>query len=230
VAQQSESQKLVEARTIELQNLSARLLQLQDEERRRISRELHDSVGQELAAVKMAIGSVRDKDKAIEALKKAAEMVDSAIKSVRTMSYLLHPPLLDEVGLLAAIHWFVDGLQKRSGLQVQLIVKPATLARFSRDIEATIYRVLQEALTNVYRHSESRAARVEIDQQPRQVVLRVRDYGRGFFSQVVTEGPVRFGVGMSGMRERVKQFGGEFKVSPAEPGTLIEAVIPLFAG
>ena len=227
VNQLAESQKLVELRTLELQNLSARLLQLQDEERRRIARELHDAVGQELAVLKMTLAGAKP-DRLEQAVKNSIEMTDAAIKTVRSLSYLLHPPLLDESGLMAALHWFIEGIEKRSGVQVQLILKPVSFPRLSRDIETTIFRVVQESLTNVYRHSGSTMARVELDRQPERVVLRIRDYGKGLLTDPAELSATKLGVGIGGMRERVKQFGGELRISSAEPGTVVEAYIPLF--
>lgn len=226
--QLAESQKLVELRTLELQNLSGRLLQLQDEERRRIARELHDAVGQELAMIKMTLEGGQKKADLKPAVQQSIELTNSTIQTVRSLSYLLHPPLLDETGLMAALHWFIDGLQKRSGLQVQFVLNPVSFPRLGKDIETTIFRVVQEALTNVYRHSESSGARVEVDRQPERVVLRIRDYGKGILVDPVAIGGSRIGVGIGGMRERVKQFGGELRVSPAEPGTIVEAFLPLF--
>jgi len=227
VNQLAESQKLVELRTLELQNLSARLLQLQDEERRRIARELHDAVGQELAVLKMTLAGAKP-ERLEEAVKNSILMTDATIKTVRSLSYLLHPPLLDESGLMAALHWFIEGIEKRSGVQAQLILKPPSFPRLTRDIETTIFRVVQEALTNVYRHSGSSMARVELDRQPERVVLRIRDYGKGMLTDPTELSATKLGVGIGGMRERVKQFGGELRISSAEPGTVVEAYIPLF--
>ncbi len=228
INQLTETQKLVELRTIELQNLSGRLLQLQDEERRRLARELHDSVGQELTVLKMTLERARNARDISSAMRESIELTESTIKTVRSLSYLLHPPLLDETGLMSALHWLIDGLQKRSGLQVQLLVTPLNFPRLGKDIETTIFRIVQEALTNVYRHSGSSGARVELDRQPERVLLRIRDYGKGLLPDPMGIGGSRIGVGIGGMRERVKQFGGELKVSSAEPGTLVEAAIPLF--
>jgi signal transduction histidine kinase len=149
---------------------------------------------------------------------------------VRNLSYLLHPPLLDEVGLRAALYWYVDGLQKRSGIQVSLSVSPPIFPRLLKDIETAIFRVIQESLTNAYRHAETNSIRVEIEKQLECVVVRVRDYGKGLHQEMIngTALPSMVGVGISGMRERVRQFGGELTVTSAEPGTLVEARIPLF--
>lgn len=188
----------------------------------------HDAVGQELAVLKMTLQAARRNDQRESAVEQAIGLTDSAIKTVRSLSYLLHPPLLDESGLMPAIHWFIEGVQERSGIQVQLLVKPLSFPRLGRDIETTIFRVIQEALTNVYRHSGSTGARVELDRQPERIVLRIRDYGKGILTDPSATGGSKIGVGIGGMRERVKQFGGDLKVTPAEPGTIVEASIPLF--
>jgi PAS domain S-box-containing protein len=223
IAQLDESRRVIELRTLDLQKLSTRLLHIQDEERRRIARELHDDLGQQLAALKMELNKLTHSGA-------ANELVDTAVASVRNLSYLLHPPLLDETGLRAALHWYVDGMVKRSNIQVTLTVIPSIFARLPRDIETTIFRVVQESLTNIYKHANSDSARVEIDKQPEWVVVRVRDYGKGVAHPTGSrERTSSLGVGISGMRERVRQFGGELTVTRAEPGTLVEAKIPLFS-
>jgi PAS domain S-box-containing protein len=223
VAQLDEYRRVVDLRTLDLQKLSARLLHVQDEERRRIARELHDDLGQQLAALKMELSKLADAGA-------ANDLVDGAVASVRNLSYLLHPPLLDETGLRAALHWYVDGMVKRSNIQITLTVTPPIFARLTRDIETTIFRVVQESLTNIYKHANSGSARVEIDRQPEWVVVRVRDYGKGVAHAIAgQERASALGVGITGMRERVRQFGGELTVARAEPGTLVEAKIPLFS-
>jgi PAS domain S-box-containing protein len=220
IAQLDESQRIVELRTLELQNLSARVLHIQDEERRRIARNLHDDLGQQLAALKMVLDNDGNRE--------AIQIADQAIETVRSLSYLLHPPLLDESGLRPALHWFIDGLMRRSKLDVTLTVRPQNFPRLSAEIETAIFRVIQESLTNVFRHANTASARVEIDKQSEWIVLRVRDYGKGL--PVETTTPLAStGVGISGMRERVRQFGGELAVLRAEPGTMVEARIPLLA-
>jgi PAS domain S-box-containing protein len=222
VAQLDESQHLIQLRTLELQRLSAQLLQIQDEERRRLARELHDELGQQLSALKMVLDARPDNQD-------ASRITDTALSMVRNLSYLLHPPLLDEAGLRPALHWYIDGLIKRSNIQISLDLKPRLFPRLPKDIEVTVFRVIQESLTNVYRHSASESARVEIEKQADQVVIRVRDYGKGCPTEVTgRESSGRLGVGIGGMRERVRQFGGDLLVIRAEPGTLIEATIPLF--
>jgi len=225
MAQLSESRSQLELRTMELQRVSGQLVRIQDEERRRIARELHDDLGQVLIALKMAVqapDSVGKYDNAVD-------LADSALAKVRNLSYLLHPPLLDESGLLPAVHWYIDGFKKRSGVNTTFEYKPETFARLPGDVEMTVFRVIQEALTNVYRHSGSSDARIEIHQQPERVYVRVRDFGKGIVTDVLTGAlSVPTGARIGGMKERVKQFGGEVKVVRAEPGTLVEAVIPIF--
>jgi len=217
-----ELQRVIALRTLELQKLSARLLHLQDEERRRLARELHDELGQQLMLIKMMLDhEARNKD--------ASDLIQVAIGTVRSLSYLLHPPLIDEVGLRPALEWYVEGLIKRSKIQISLTLKPHIFPRLPKEIELTIFRIIQESLTNVYRHAGSARARVEIQRQSTHVIVRVRDYGRGLPSQV-TGGRVSLdqGVGIGGMRERVRQLSGELHITRAEPGTLVEARIPIF--
>ena len=221
ITQLIETQRTVELRTIELQKLSGELMRVQDEERRRISRSLHDDLGQELAALKMEL-DVQNRKMDGKKLAPAIEMVERALSKTRNVSYLLHPPLLEESGLLPALHWYFGGLQKRSELKVNFDYKPLSFPRLPRDLEIAVFRVIQEALTNVYRHSGSEDARIEMIQEPDRVLIRIRDFGKGISST----GPTA-GVGVSGMKERVKQLNGELRVSRAEPGTLVEANIPL---
>jgi PAS domain S-box-containing protein len=222
VSQLDETRRLIELRTFELQKLSTRLLQIQDEERRRIARELHDDLGQQLTIIKMELAS-------LNGVEEVSRLTDIAASTVRNLSYLLHPPLLDETGLRAALHWYVEGMTKRSDIEISLTFTPQAFPRLSGDIETTIFRIIQESLTNVYRHANSESARVEIEKQSEFVSVRIRDFGKGLPREIagrnVSSG---LGVGITGMRERVRQFGGELTMSRAEPGTLIEARIPLF--
>jgi PAS domain S-box-containing protein len=221
VMQLDESQRVVELRTLELQKLSGQLLQIQDEERRRIARELHDDLAQHITALKMDLDAAGNRQ--------AANLAGSVLEKVRNISYLLHPPLLDEAGLRAALYWYVDGIVQRSGIQISVTVNPDNFPRLPKDIETTIFRVVQEALTNVYRHSGSQSARVEIEKQSERVCIRIRDYGKGVPQHIADKAAGRgVGVGVTGMRERLRQFGGELTISRAEPGTLVEAKIPLF--
>jgi PAS domain S-box-containing protein len=222
VSELDESRRVIELRTLELQKLSAQLLNVQDEERRRLARELHDDLGQQLTVLKMTLPKIAENEPSVR-------LTDNALATVRNLSYLLHPPLLDETGLRAALHWYIEGLEKRSGIRISLTITPQSFPRLSKDIETTIFRVVQESLTNVYRHANSESARVEISKQSEWIVVRVRDYGSGMpLEHSAKNFPSRLGVGISGMRERARQFGGELTVSRAEPGILVEAKIGLF--
>jgi PAS domain S-box-containing protein len=222
IAQLDETQRVVELRTLELQKLSGRVLSIQDEERRRLARDLHDDLGQQLAALKMIVDRMKNEE--------AAKVAEDALATVRNLSYLLHPPLLDETGLRAALHWFVEGMTKRSNIDISLTVRPQNFPRLSSDIETTVFRVVQEALSNVFRHAQSESARVEIEKQADWITIRVRDYGKGMPAEMdLLSSVTRMGVGIAGMRERLRQFGGDLSVSRSEPGTLVEAKIPLFA-
>lgn len=220
IAQLVESQRQIELRTLELQKLSGQLMTVQDDERRRLSRSLHDELGQELAAIKMTLDM---QNTAQGKLSPAIEMTERALAKVRNISYLLHPPLLDESGLLPALHWYFEGIQKRAELRISFNYKPAVFPRLSRDLETAIFRVIQEALTNAYRHAGTQDVKIDMEQGPDRVLVRVRDFGKGVGPSAYTTG-----VGISGMKERVKQLNGELRVSRAEPGTLVEATLPLF--
>ena len=222
VAQLVESQRQIELRNLELQKLSGQLINVQDEERRRLSRTLHDELGQELAAIKMSL-EIQGKSHGENWLPPIIETADRAISKVRNISYLLHPPLLDESGLLPALHWYFEGLQKRGELKIAFISKPIVFPRFSVEIETAIFRIVQEAVTNVYRHAGGKEARVEVEFASDRVVIKVRDFGKGIKPHAGTSG-----IGIRGMKERLKQLKGEFKVSRVEPGTLVEAVLPVF--
>jgi PAS domain S-box-containing protein len=225
VTQLLESRRQIELRTLELQKLSTELMRVGDEERRRLARTLHDDLSQHLVALKLELEAKRADEKV--SLSKSIELTDGALLKVRNISYLLHPPLLDESGLLPALHWYIDGLQKRSKMRIIFDYKPAVFQRLPRELENAIFRIIQESLTNVYRHSGSEDARIEIDQGAETVRVRVRDFGKGIGdSGDLTMPPP--GVGISGMKERVKQLNGELRVSRAEPGTLVEATIPIF--
>jgi PAS domain S-box-containing protein len=222
LSQLDETRRLIELRTLELQKLSTQLLQVQDDERRRIARELHDDLGQQLTVIKMELAN-------LSGVEEVGRLTDIAASTVRNLSYLLHPPLLDETGLRAALHWYTEGIAKRSNVDISLTFTPQAFPRLSRDIETTIFRIIQESLTNVCRHADSESARVEIEKQSESVLVRVRDFGKGLSKEIAGRHMTSsLGVGVTGMRERVRQFGGELTISRAEPGTLVEAKIPLF--
>jgi signal transduction histidine kinase len=214
----------------EMQNLSSRLITMQDEERRRIARELHDSLGQELVAAKMLVESIQKVDRLPEAKALAEEgtgSIDNAIKQVRSMSYLLHPPLLDEVGLYSAIRGYLEGLGKRSGIQTHLEVQPPGFPRLGLELETALYRIVQEALTNVCRHSGAGNAWVALRRNRNQVLVSIRDDGKGIADHVVDLRPEGIGVGIGGMKQRIAEFGGELRLQNMTPGTLVELSVPV---
>lgn len=221
-------EKMVDERTAELRELSVRLMTMQDQEHRRIARELHDGLGQELAVAKIVLDSALQQD--LPATKRACteaiSIIDRAIQQVRSMSHLLHPPLLDEVGLLSAISWYIDGLSERSGIQTSLQVEPRDFPRLSPDLETAIFRIVQEALTNVFRHAAANHVWVTLTQRGVQTVVSVRDDGRGIGAKIADLQPDSLGVGIRGIKQRAKEFGGELRVSNANPGTIVEVMIP----
>jgi PAS domain S-box-containing protein len=224
-----ELERMVDDRTAALLRLSSRLITMQDEERRRIARELHDGLGQELVAIKMMLNEILQRKSTIstaQAATEATDIVDRVMQQVRSMSHLLHPPLLDEVGLLSALQWYVDGLAKRSGLETTLEVRPSSFPRLESGLETAIFRVIQEALTNVFRHSAALKVWVTLVQRESQVVVTVRDDGKGIAEEVAELRPGSVGIGVGGMAQRVKEFGGQFRLSNAHPGTIVEVVIP----
>jgi PAS domain S-box-containing protein len=215
-----------------VRDLSARLLRIQDEERRHIARELHDSAGQLLAAINMNISKVaREKEKlstgAGRSVEEAADLVQQALVEIRTMSHLLHPPLLEEVGLESAIRGFIEGFAQRSKIDVNLVVKPG-FERLSPDLEITIFRVIQECLTNVHRHSGSRKAEVRLTRRHCCVHLEVSDEGKGIpLDKLDLNSPATLGVGFRGMRERIRQLGGTLQIDSTGNGTSVEATLPI---
>jgi PAS domain S-box-containing protein len=211
-------------------SLSGRILSLQDDERRRIARGLHDSLGQYLAALKMQLGliSMSDGDQAA-LISDASEIVDRCLTETRTVSHLLHPPLLDEAGFGSAARWFVEGFAQRSGVAVDLSLPP-DLGRLSSDIEIALFRALQEALTNVHRHSASPKADIRLTLVRNQVRLEVQDYGNGMSPDTLRqlhEGAGKTGVGVAGMRERVRELDGYMTIHSDPHGTLLTVVLPL---
>jgi signal transduction histidine kinase len=202
---------------------------MQDQERRRLARDLHDGLGQELAVAKMVLDRMiieKSATRPEEAWTQASSIVDRAIQQVRTMSHLLHPPLLDEVGLLSALSWYVDGLTKRSGIETTLDVHPAEFPRLSADVETAVFRIVQEALTNVFRHSEATKVWITMSQKEDLIVVAVRDDGKGIGRRIAELQPDSVGVGIGGMKQRAKEFGGELRLTNAQPGTLVELMIP----
>ena len=211
-------------------SLSGRILTLQDDERRRIARGLHDSLGQYLAALKMQLSlmSMSAGDPSV-LIKEATEIVDRCLTETRTVSHLLHPPLLDEAGFGSAARWFVEGFAERSGIAVDLQLPP-DLGRLHSDVEIALFRALQEALTNVHRHSGSPKADIRVSLNPRNVRLEIQDYGQGMSPETLRqliEGVGKTGVGVAGMRERVRELGGHMTIRSDAGGTLLTVVLPL---
>jgi PAS domain S-box-containing protein len=220
-------ERMVDERTSALRFLSSRLMTMQDDERRRIARELHDGLGQELVAIKMMVNTIlQDSPKVAGRVAEVSNMIDRATQQIRSLSHLLHPPLLDEVGLLSALRWYLDGLTKRSGIETTFEVQPGDFPRLAPELERAIFRIIQEALSNVFRHSGAHKGWVSVVQQESQVVVRVRDDGKGVAKRVSELQPDSIGVGIGGMSQRAKEFGGELRVVNAHPGTIVEVVIP----
>lgn len=205
--------------------LSGRLLRLQDEERRRLARELHDSTSQLLVGLGIHLSVVNEsagilEPRARRALTESRALVDRCLREIRTVSYLLHPPELDELGLESALASYVDGFVRRSGIQVDLDVAP-DLGRLPQEVETALFRIVQEALSNIHRHSASRTARIRLVRGPSGVTLEVSDAGCGMLRGASP------GVGIASMRERVRQLGGWLDIGSAYGGTTVRAVIPL---
>jgi len=213
-----------------LRTLSGRLLGIQDQERRRIARELHDSLGQYLAGLKIAIDMLSSRSPQKDPLlAECADILQRAIGETRTLSHLLHPPLLDEAGFASAASWFVAGFSQRSGIPVSLDLPP-DLQRLPDVIEIALFRVLQESLTNVHRHSRAKSAQISVDLDAEQVTIEIRDHGRGMPPDIIRQIEAetsKLGVGLAGMRERIHELGGRFVVSSNDRGTTVQASIPL---
>ena len=216
----------------ELRTLSSSLIASQDDERRRIARELHDSLGQELSAAKMMTDKIVIMNRSSESTNEAIEisnLIDHAIQQVRSISYLLHPPLLDEIGLQSALQFYLEGFTKRSGIEIVLEMKPQNFPRLAPEMETAFFRIVQEAVTNVFRHSGAREAWVTLVKEENRVVGTVRDNGKGITDGVVEGRPDRIGVGIGGMRQRVKEFGGDLRIGNADPGAFVEVTVPIEA-
>lgn len=224
---------LVLQRTVALQNLSQRLLKVQDEERRRVARDLHDSTGQTLTALKMSVATLEEKLKhnqcTSDVLSEIAGLADQALQEIRTTSYLLHPPLLDEAGFNSAAQWYVDGFGKRSGIKVRLDLA-AKRERLPITIETALFRVLQESLTNVHRHSGALEVSIRFQYQAETVMLEIRDWGRGIPTELLNrlrDASSETGVGLAGMRERLNELNGKLEIESDAHGTSLRAVVPI---
>jgi PAS domain S-box-containing protein len=220
----------LERRNSELRELSGRLMESQDQERRRIARELHDSAGQTLVALGMKLAQLapdaKNSPAQAKAIADAESLVQHLSREIRTTSYLLHPPLLDESGLSSALDWYAQGLKERSGLDVDLTI-PEKFGRLPADMELVVFRIVQESLTNVHRHSGSKRASIQVAHEDGKIIVEIQDQGRGMSPEKLAE--IRSqgsGVGISGMRERLRQFGGELIVESNGTGTKILATLP----
>jgi two-component system, NarL family, sensor kinase len=220
-------------RNAELQNLSQRRLKVQDDEKRKLARDLHDSTGQTLAALKISISPLeakyRQDSSAIGLVSEIAELADQAIEEIRTASYLLHPPLLDEVGFPCAAEWYAHGFAKRSGVNVTLDLATAG-ERLPVRVEIAFFRLLQESLTSVHRHSAAKRVIVCFQREAEAAILEIRDFGRGIPAERLArlrEVGTEAGVGLAGMRERLKELKGELRIESDGRGTKLRAMVPL---
>jgi signal transduction histidine kinase len=224
----------LEILNMELRSLSGRLIAMQDDERRRFARELHDGLGQELTAAKMAIDSILIQgptESNRQAIVQASSLVDGAIQQVRSVSHLLHPPLLDEIGLDAALSWYSEGLTKRSGIETSIDMEPADFPRLTPSLETMVFRIIQEALTNVFRHSAAKKCWVSVAKKENQVRVTVRDDGKGISDEIAAFHPEKIGVGIGGIRQRIKEVGGVMTLRNAQPqGAILETIIPIAMG
>jgi signal transduction histidine kinase len=216
----------------DLRSVSARLLEVRDEERKRISRELHDSTAQNLFALDINLAQLIQSEMNPDLKDKLAEcktLCEQSRNEIRTLSYLLHPPMLDKGGLVSAIKWYTAGFSQRCGIRVGFQTTAAPNgAHLPLEIQTDLFRVVQEALANVHHHSGSRVAIVKFDEKPDHVVLQIRDWGSGIQHWDGRKSlPESVGVGISGMRERITQLGGRLEIQSGRFGTTITAVVPL---
>jgi PAS domain S-box-containing protein len=216
----------------QLRELSGRLMFAQDQERRRIARDLHDSAGQNLTALSMRLTQIdadarRDPSRLSQGIKEAQNLIHDLTEEIRTTSYLLHPPMLDETGLSSALRWYIDGLAERSSLSVELTI-PADLQRLAPDVELAIFRLIQECLTNIHRHSGSKTAAIRVTLDNGNIRAEVQDHGTGISPERLAAIEYQgLGVGIRGMRERVLQSHGELKIHSNALGTTITAIFPV---
>lgn len=228
-----ELELLVLQRTTALQALSQRLLNVQDEERRRVARDLHDSTGQTLTALKINVALLQDQLEqhqcTCEVVSDIAALADQALQEIRTTSYLLHPPLLDEAGFACAAQWFVEGFAKRSGIKVSLDLA-TDLERLPLEMETALFRVLQESLTNVHRHSGASKVHIRFQRKAETVMLEIRDFGCGIPTDLLNrlcKNSSESGVGLTGIRERLNLLNGRLEIESNAHGTSLRAIVPL---
>jgi len=217
----------------ELRRVSGQLLHSQDEERRKIARDLHDTTGQDLVALATTLSQLRDTiPSAKRTWRKLASqcqvMAERSLREVRTLSYLLHPPMLDASGLEDALRHFVDGFGRRTGIEVDLEIS-SHFGRLSEDLELGLFRVVQESLTNIQRHSGSFTAKLQLSRNPGRILLQVSDTGRGMCSSDPEQDAaphLRLGVGIQSMEERVRQVGGQLEIESSSSGTIVRVTVP----
>jgi two-component system NarL family sensor kinase len=210
-----------------LRHLSARLLRSQDE-RRRIGRELHDSIGQYLTALQMNLDTLSEMIPGTNSdvrlkVSESLDLVRQSLAETRTLSYLLHPPLLEDTGLIPTVRWFVEGFAKRSGIDVTMEI-PSDIGRLKPDTELMLFRVIQECLTNIHRHSGSKTASIRIEASASNLTLEIKDRGKGMSPDKLSGGQ---GVGIAGMSERLSDLGGKLALSSDGSGTVVRASVPL---
>ena len=229
----SQLESLVVQRTLALQNLSQRLLRVQDEERRRVARDLHDSTGQTLTALKMSLADLEKRIQQDQStsgiLCDIAALADQALQEIRTTSYLLHPPLLDEVGFAAAAQWYVEGFAERSGIKASLNFE-IEFERLPIAIETALFRVLQESLTNAHRHSGTSEVSIRLQRRAEAVILEITDSGCGIPAALLRrlrKTDSETGVGLAGMRERLNELNGKLEIHSDSHGTSVRALVPL---
>jgi signal transduction histidine kinase len=229
----AELETTVAHRTATLRNLSQRLLKLQDEERRRIARDLHDSTGQVLTALKISLAVFQQKlgevPSAKQSLAEIISLTDQALQEIRTMSYLLHPPTLDHSGFISAARWYVSGVAERSGIKADLEL-PKHDFRLPDTVERVLFRVLQESLTNVLRHANADRVHIRFFAQEESAILEVEDDGDGIppdllarLQSMESDG----GVGLAGMRERINELNGDLELNSSSKGTIVKVMVPL---
>jgi PAS domain S-box-containing protein len=220
----------------ELTRLTAQLFRFQDEERRRIARDLHDGTAQNLFAISINLAKLgklaaTERQEMQRLISECTSLGNQSLQEIRTLSYLLHPPLLDEVGLVGALKWYAEGFSKRCGIFVDVIAHP--IDRLPADVEMALFRVVQESLTNVHKHSGSGTARIRLENGSSEIVLEVQDHGRGLPERAnagESNDVVEFGVGIPGMRQRLRQLGGRLEINSNGHGTVIRAVLPISNG
>lgn len=231
----SELESLILERNAELQMLSQRLMKVQDDERRKIARDLHDSTGQILAALKINVSLLevkcQDQPASLAIVSDIGQLADQAIEEIRTLSYLLHPPMLDEVGFACAAELYIEGFSKRSGIKVTADIETSP-ERLPNRLEIVLFRVLQESLTNVHRHSGATNAYIRLQHKPDAVMLEIRDFGKGMSAErlrLIRGVSAETGVGLAGMRERLHELNGRLDIQSDSRGTIMRAVVPLYS-